>query len=632
MLLRKLVRTDSELNALCLDYFPDASGHFADGMNRLSKVNLLLELTEPADVLAGLRKWCKDTQDSHTAVDQALAEREPEEAQRRSELREKLEDLYLLREQQRLLGQDLSQLDSQIVAIKRKQRQSPQLQEGEVLDDRYRLIEVIGRGGFGRVWQAFDRTDRRLVAVKVLHVDQGDDPRRSERFIRGARQMKALEHPHIVRVLDGPAEYHGFHYFVMDYLSGGDLAQAVTALSIDRQGALRAILAIGDALAYAHERHLIHRDIKPQNILLDGQGNARLTDFDLVRAADTTGGTATGFLGTHVYVAPEQAEDAKSVDERADLYALAMTTLFVLHGRSLPLHAVYKRALFIDALNCSEPARALLRQATAIEADDRPASVAVYCRELTRCFADLLVRALPVQPAALLRTELPDVLPEGDVAQYRAMALDGDRPPERRTWSADYSYAGGANTGRELGPRSSSLGRFVSPVLLSMAGVLALAVTGLVVGLVLYPQRQSPAMVACSVSMDQPGLQVMVDDKFAASSQVTGVELKLAAGEHKLWLSNPQDGARRSEEKVVQVSTGQGCEVALRTLPATGPGPGPAAGMPDGGGAGTAEPDDSVEPNGPDGDTVSQGTPAGVAKLKRNRTRRRLKGTDLGTS
>ena len=416
-LFRKLMRTDAELDAFCLDYFPEAHGYFADGMNRLSKVNLLLELTEPAAVLEGLRKWCKDTkstkesQNWHKTINQALVAPESEEGQRRAELREKLEALYLQRERQRMFGKDFSQIDVQIVAIKRKQRQSPKLQEGEVLDDRYRLIEVIGKGGFGRVWQAFDRKERQLVAIKVLHVDQGDDPRRIERFIRGARQMKALEHRNIVRVLGGPAEYHGFHYFVMDYLPGGDLSQAVTTLAIDRAGALRAILAIGDALAYAHARHLIHRDIKPQNILLDGQGGARLTDFDLVWAADTTGGTATGFLGTHVYVAPEQAEDAKSVDERADVYALAMTTLYVLHGRSLPLHAVYKRALFIDGLECSEQARALLRQATAIEADDRPGSVAAYCRELSRCFASLLLPPLPAQPASSPRKELSEPMP-----------------------------------------------------------------------------------------------------------------------------------------------------------------------------------------------------------------------------
>ena len=174
-----------------------------------------------------------------------------------------------------------------------------------------------------------------------------------------------------------------------------------------------------------------------------------------------------------------------------------------------------------------------------------------------------------------------------------------------------------------------------------MAAVLALAVTGLVVGLVLYPQRQSPAMVACSVSMDQPGLQVMVDDKFAASSQVTGVELKLSAGEHRLWLSNPQDGTRRSEEKIVQAGTGQRCEVALRTLPAAGTSPGPAeaksadgglAATRDGGAdaaaaaAGTAEPDDNTDP-GADGDTVTPGTPAGAVKIKRPRPRRRRRPT-----
>ena len=98
--------------------------------------------------------------------------------------------------------------------------------------------------------------------------------------------MLQLDHPHIVRVLDGPAEHNGFHYFVMELMAGGDLFRAVTKSKINRMEALSALLQVGQALSYAHSRGIVHRDIKPQNILLDGHGTARLTDFDLVWAAD----------------------------------------------------------------------------------------------------------------------------------------------------------------------------------------------------------------------------------------------------------------------------------------------------------------------------------------------------------
>lgn len=394
-LLQALTRTDADFDAFCIDYFSQVHARFAQGMDRPSKVNLLLELTEPTDVLKRLCEQYRHDQAALEVINRHMSERETEAAQRAWELREELERLYIEREQRRLIGKDTASLDANIVAVKRLQRQSPQLQEGEVLADRYRLLEVIGKGGFARVWQAFDRESCRLVAVKVLHRESGDDARRLERFLRGAREMKELEHPNIVRVLDDPAEYNGFHYFVMDYLPGGDLFQAISNGVIVQAAALKTILSVGSALEYAHRSHLIHRDVKPHNILLDGCGGARLTDFDLVWAADTTGGTRTGFLGTHIYVAPEQAENAKFVDARADIYSLGMTTLFVLHGKSLPQRALYQRALFIDELPCDEPLKALLRQATAIDPDDRPVSISAFCRELSHA----LVGNPPWQPA-----------------------------------------------------------------------------------------------------------------------------------------------------------------------------------------------------------------------------------------
>lgn len=382
-LLQALTRTDADFDAFCIDYFSQVHARFAQGMDRPSKVNLLLELTEPTDVLKRLCEQYRHDQAALEIINRHISERETEVAQRAWELREELERLYIEREQQRLFSRDTASLDANIVAVKRLQRQSPRLQEGEVLADRYRLLEVIGKGGFARVWQAFDRESCRLVAVKVLHRESGDDARRLERFLRGAREMKELEHPNIVRVLDDPAEYNGFHYFVMDYLPGGDLFRAISTGVIVQAAAVKTILSVGSALEYAHRSHLIHRDVKPHNILLDGCGGARLTDFDLVWAADTTGGTRTGFLGTHIYVAPEQAENAKLVDARADIYSLGMTTLFVLYGKALPQRAVYQRALFIDELPFDEQVKGLLRQATAIDPDDRPISISAFCRELS---------------------------------------------------------------------------------------------------------------------------------------------------------------------------------------------------------------------------------------------------------
>lgn len=307
-----------------------------------------------------------------------------EEARQAQKEHEELERLYLERDDLLRQGESASEVDKKIVAFKRAKRPRSELREGLLIANRYRLMEIIGHGGFATVWKAFDSHVRHQVAVKILHRDRGDDTRRSERFIRGARQMQRLDHPHILRVIDGPAEYDGDHYFTMDFLPGGDLSHALLKRQIDRFAAMRIALQAGAALEYAHGRGLIHRDVKPQNILVDPQRSARLTDFDLVWASDTTGGTRTSaMMGSFLYAAPEEMEDASQVDRRADVYSLAMTVMFVLHGKPLTRTVLDRRALFIDGLDCSDEAKALLRRATAVDPDDRPATVAELCSQLT---------------------------------------------------------------------------------------------------------------------------------------------------------------------------------------------------------------------------------------------------------
>src|SRR5262249_54520321 len=141
--------------------------------------------------------------------------------------------------------------------------------------------------------------------------DPDRDPQRRERFFRGARVMMELKHSAVVRVFDPRGEDDAFCYFVMELVPGGNLRDAVLCQRAHPARWLIAILQVGEALAEAHKKQLIHRDVKPANVLLDEHGDAKLTDFDLVGAPDTTGGTRTGALGTVVYAAPECLESRR---------------------------------------------------------------------------------------------------------------------------------------------------------------------------------------------------------------------------------------------------------------------------------------------------------------------------------
>ena len=165
---------------------------------------------------------------------------------------------------------------------------------------------------------------------------------------------------------------------------GGDLRRAVLGEELPQEKVLPVILAVGDALAFAHEKGVIHRDIKPANILLDGD-RPKLTDFDLVRAFDTTGGTQTqGMLGTVLYAAPEMLNDAKSTTTAADVYSLAMTAVFAFHGKDLPPDIWRRPEAFLEKLTCFPALRAALGHGISWEPEDRPGSVAELCEALSR--------------------------------------------------------------------------------------------------------------------------------------------------------------------------------------------------------------------------------------------------------
>ncbi|MGZ6989334.1 MAG: serine/threonine-protein kinase [Thermoanaerobaculia bacterium] len=201
---------------------------------------------------------------------------------------------------------------------------------------RYRLLEKAGVGGMSEVWKAEDETLKRTVAVKVILGPVAADSSFRERFLREARLVAGLEHPHVLPVFDyGSATIDGaeFSYLVMPLVAGGSLKGHVTG-PVPPALAVTWLSAIASALDHAHAKGILHRDVKPGNVLMDSQGRLLLADFGLARSAEISSGlTATGaVLGTPLYMAPEQATGSV-LDGRTDQYALAVIAFELLAGR-----------------------------------------------------------------------------------------------------------------------------------------------------------------------------------------------------------------------------------------------------------------------------------------------------------
>ncbi|WP_163506734.1 Stk1 family PASTA domain-containing Ser/Thr kinase [Fodinicola acaciae] len=307
---------------------------------------------------------------------------------------------------------------------------------GAVLEDRYRIRGMIARGGMATVYHALDERLERTVAIKVIHPAYATDPSFVDRFTREARSIARLSHPNVVAVYD-QGSHNGLAFLVMEYVPGRTLRHLLT-----ERGRLAPEEAVGvlgpllSALAAAHRIGMVHRDVKPENVLLSTDGTVKVADFGLARIAESSRATATKgvMFGTVAYVAPEIVT-VGSADPRADVYAAGIVLFEMLTGQppyrgETPVAVAYQH-VHSEMPVPSERAQGvpyalddLVLHATMREPGARPPDAGAMLAELRDVVSDLGMTAMPpaIEPPAP-QWEMPTE------AVPKATLLSGPQPP-----------------------------------------------------------------------------------------------------------------------------------------------------------------------------------------------------------
>jgi serine/threonine protein kinase len=234
----------------------------------------------------------------------------------------------------------------------------------------FEIRECVSTGGMGTVYRAYQSGMNRDVALKVLPSELAQRPVTLQRFYQEARAAARLDHPNIVRAIS-VGEQDGLHYFAMEYVEGENLArQFKRSGPLSEREAVRIITAVAEALAAAHARGIIHRDVKPENVLITPTGQVKLADFGLVKRLDQDLGlTDTGKgLGTTNYMAPEQFKNAKNADVRCDIYGLGATLYAALTG-VVPWAGLEPLAMYKAKLANTLPAPRQVQSAISLRAE-----------------------------------------------------------------------------------------------------------------------------------------------------------------------------------------------------------------------------------------------------------------------
>jgi serine/threonine protein kinase len=316
---------------------------------------------------------------------------------------------------------------------------------------RYEIESELGRGGMATVFLAHDPRFGRKVALKAMSRALRDDPTFRGRFEREARIIATLEHPAIVPVYDY-GEADGQPYLVMRYMPGGTLAERIIAGPFDLATAVPIIQRLAGALDHAHQHGVIHRDLKPGNILFDQYSNAFLTDFGIVKLVQgsSTNLTGSGVIGTPAYMSPEQIHGEQSLDGRSDIYTLGIILFEMLTGRKPYRAETPIKQMMAHVLTPTPSIREykpelphdfdqVMQRALAKERDARFSTATELVQAISQTLPglfqpiDLADTTLPPRQAAGVVEDAPTLeidLPEAARQALTTVAIDADPLPE----------------------------------------------------------------------------------------------------------------------------------------------------------------------------------------------------------
>ena len=269
------------------------------------------------------------------------------------------------------------------------------LEDGEIIDDRYKIVEIAGSGGMATVYRAHDLITDKDVAIKMINPDKAADPTNLSRFDREARSAAALNHPNIVKVLN-VGNYNGLPYIVNEYIKGQNLRQVLDVRGkFSTSEALDIMCQLSNAVKYAHDHGIIHRDIKPQNIFLTSDGDIKLGDFGIATIQNSVQVTQTEMvIGSAHYLAPECCNGGPATT-RSDIYAMGITFFELITG-TVPYESNNVYALLNMQMkekfpsvrkfnpNCPIPIDNIIQKACMKDPMDRYASVDLMKKDIER--------------------------------------------------------------------------------------------------------------------------------------------------------------------------------------------------------------------------------------------------------
>jgi serine/threonine-protein kinase len=407
--------------------------------------------------------------------------------------------------------------------------------EDTVFNERYRIIEKVGGGGMADVYKAEDLVLGRTVALKILHKQYATDEGFLERFRREARAAAKLSHPNVVSIYD-VGEENGVYFIVMEFVKGMTLKKLIQKdAPLSTEKVVHIAMQIAKAMEFAHEHEIIHRDIKPQNVIITDDGEIKVTDFGIARAGATSTMTRTGaVMGTAHYISPEQAQGS-IVGPTTDIYSLGVVMYEMATGE-LPFRGENPVAVALKHINDTPmPPRSVF--------GDMPVSLeAVIMKAMAKNPNDRY------RSAEAVRTDLKRVIEGLPVKVMGAAMQAGDPSDMTRTMTAQQPRT--SSTSRRRKPKKGLIAGIIAVVLLLLIGGGALAYSLLSGPSVVAPDIKGKTLSQAQQALDAVGLKLRVEKEVTNDKVQPG----------RVISQNPASGAKMKKGDTVTVVMSKGLE------------------------------------------------------------------------